>query len=187
MTAAMFDEITDREKAQNHNAALLRPGTLVFLWRPGDQAWTNGAQPVVARVKSARRDNIEAIDIRDGGELLVDVAHELTDPARLRWTWEVAAAPEKPAVKNGIEQITPDRLTIADRIALACGDAGANVRVGLKSGASIHGALTTVVLSADPAAVEPDWALFTGPTDARGPIRHWVRVCDIECFTRSDG
>lgn len=186
MTAAMFDEMASRENELRHNAALLRPGTLIFLWRPGDRPWHGGAEPVMARVKTGRTDSIEAVDTRDGAEGVYDVAADPANPGRLRWIWEIAAPPERPACPNGVERIDGGHMPLDERVRLICGEPGKNVRMGLRDGSSVSGVLTSLMAGPDPEAWEAEWAELTGPTDSRGQIKHWVRVGDIISITRTD-
>jgi hypothetical protein len=183
MTAAMFDDLAERQEFDRHNAALLRRGTLVHLWRPGERPWHDGAQPVIARVKTTRRDQIEAVDLRDGDERWYDVGTDLTNPAKLRWTWEVIAPPERPAVRDGIERIDGSRLPLEERVKLVCGGPGAQLLVRLKNGDAIRGVLAQLIMGRDD-DWEAEWVVFDGGLDAKGPILHVVRAEEIAGVTR---
>lgn len=184
MTAAMFDQMCESDDAERrrHCPTTLRPGTLVYLWRPGEGPWAEGSRPVLGRVERTTTHSIVAIDLIDGARGVYDVGNEL--PGH-RWQWELAAVPDRRANVDGVEHIEGAYLPLAERTRLICGEPGMFVRFGMRDGSSVSGVLTTLIQD-DPTSLEADWFQLTGPCDTRGQIVHWGRVQDIVSITRSD-
>lgn len=178
----MFDQLTGDNQRPGGNPTALRPGTLIFLWPPGETPW-QGMRPIVARVEKATAYTIMAIDTRDDARCGYQVGAAPGEPVHQLWTWEVIAPPCRPAERDGVEQIAGNRLTLEQRVRMICGDVGATVRFGMRDGSSVSGVLTTLIQD-DPEAREADWFELTGPADQRGQIVHWGRVPDIITITR---
>lgn len=179
MTAAMFDEMTDREAAARQDPTQLRPGTLIYLWAPGE---AKSDDRTLARVKMARRDVIEAVDLRSGGgEALYEVGTDLTNPNKMRWTWEIAAPPQHPQLACGVE-IVDAIMSVAERTKLVAGEPGDNLRVSLTSGEMVHGVLKRLVMGQD--NWEAEWAELEDHVPGRDIAVHVIRVAEIAKVTR---
>lgn len=174
MTSTMTDD------TEQGNAALLAPGTLIYLWPPGETAWQAGAKPTAARVRQAKRDVILGTDLQNGEEGRWDVAVDLTNPARLRWTWEVFAPPQ-PSIVAGVEVIAAIP-SPADRARFVCGEVGTKARWSLRNGETVHGTLTKLVMGQD--HWEAEWCEVVDYPEGRDVAVHVIRVADITKVTR---
>lgn len=173
---------TDQHALDGHHAALLQPGSLIYLWRPGDQPWID--RHILARVERATQSTIIAEDLVAQARCYYEVDSSY-GPAR-RYTWEFAAPPPARCPGGEVERIDGAKLTLEERIRLVCGEVGASVTVRLRSGDTVTGVLSKLIMGRDPEAWEPEWAVFTGPADSRGQIRHVLRVEEIAGFSRSE-
>lgn len=167
------------------NPALLKPGTFVFLWPPGEAPGLD--KPNVAIVEAGRADTIVAENLTQQCRGVYPVS-DRTAPG-LRWTWELAAPPRRPhwttATDNPDGVAVEGPMSLCDRVKLTCGvEPGKPVNVRLKSGDIINGVLTRLVMR-QPDDHEAEWAEFVGPADSRGQIKHVVRVSEIAAVTRT--
>lgn len=141
------------------NPVGLKPGTLVYLWRPGDIPWAADSRPALVRVEVARTHSIVGVDLVDNVRAIYDVANEL--PGH-RWSWEVAAGPRQACTQPAA--VDAEDLTFEERHALLLGGEGQIVTVHLNGGSSVSGVVDKVVYRAD-----KPWALvLVSPPDQRG-------------------
>lgn len=175
----MFDEMyADRDRGR-HCPTALRAGALVYLWRPGERPWHDGNQPVLGRVERTTKDNIVAIDLRDNGRSIYDVANP--SPAH-RWTWQLAAAPQAPTcMGNGVE-IVEAPLSMEDRTRLVAGEPGVRLQVRMASGEVLWGTLQRLVMGQNP--WEAEWAELVDAPPGRDAVVHVVRVAEVAGVTR---
>lgn len=180
MTAAMHDNRAEQRPA---SPAHLRPGTLVYLWAPGDYS-IPGARPTLLRVERTSVHTIVGVDLRDGARAVYDVSHE--HPVAERWMWEVAApAQHNRSDIDAVERVEATRLSIDERIRLVCGSPGARLTVRLKNGDALPGVvLTRIIMGPDPDAWEAEWVVFTGAPDSMGALQHVIRADEIAGFSR---
>lgn len=184
----MFEQMTDDDDDDRRtiNPTALRPGTLIFLWPPGERPWRDGVRPTIARVEKATAYMVMAVDVRDGARGGYQVDVNPGEPTGQLWTWEVVEAPCRPAVRDGVEHVDGGSMSLEQRVRMICGEIGATVRFGMRDGSTVSGRLTSLIQD-DPEAREADWFELTGPADQRGQIVHWGRVPDIITITRVDG
>lgn len=153
----------------------LRPGTLVYLWPPGESPSLENQ--VLARVQRASQDTILGLDLGDRVEKAYEVGHR-TLPG-LRWSWEVAA--ELPKSAGGeVPLVAWEEMSSAERQRFMFGDGRRDVTVRLVNGDSMHGAPSRIVTQHG----EPLFVELTGPHDTRGPIGHVARWAHISGVTR---
>jgi len=164
------------------NATSLKPGSLVYLWRPGEIPHMD--RPVLARVERTTVDTIMALDLSNGVRAKYEVGPAY--PAGLRWTWELAAPPEGPQLTYGAAAVI-DKSTLAldERKELVFGRPGSMVRISTRAGESYVGVPTVMVIDGDDDTV--CWVRVEGPTDSRGPIAYMVRFADITAVILGGG
>lgn len=177
MTSLMYDNFTADE---GHNAANLRPGTLVYLWRPGED---KDRERALVQVKKATQHMIRGIDRRDGARGDYEVSTDV--PPGLRWTWEVAGIPLRNTVTaDGVERIEGGSMTLEERVRLVCGSPGASITVRLKNGDALPRVVLSKLIMGQDDDWEAEWCVFIGDRDAAGGIAHVVRAEEIAGFSR---
>lgn len=152
----------------------LTPGSFIYLWAPGVPP--GHPERLLARVVHVTREVITARDLNGHVEGNYQVGQVY--PAGLRWSWELAAPPERPVLPLG-QAVVVDRaaMDLAERARWLFGEPGSTVRVTAKDGNSYVGVPSCYVVDTEQGRVH--WVLIDGPTDARGPIRYKLRFEDI--------
>lgn len=172
----------DNHVAGESNPALLRPGTLIYLWQPGEE---RGVDRTLARVERATVDNILAVDLSDGSRGKYEVGNDPGNRTALRWTWEVAAPARRSSIGcDGIERVEGSSMTLEERIAAVCGAPGAKITVRLKSGEAFPGVTLSKLIMGRDDDWEAEWCVFSAEPDCRGELAHVFRTDEIAGFSR---
>lgn len=177
MTAAMFDEMYANTGDEAQPTAL-RPGTLVYLWRPGETPWAAGSRPVLARVEVGRAHCIVAIDLADGARGIYEITGET--PGHL-WSWEQAARPQSPCMGSEVE-ILDAMPTVEEHTRFLAGEPGERLQVRLDSGEVLWGHLQRVVMGPDP--VRPEMIELVDPVPGEDARIHVLKVKNVAAVTR---
>lgn len=165
MTTAMHD---DDIATSGENPAMLRPGTLVYLWPPGVP--TGDPDRSLVRVEKATQYHIIGLDL--GAEAPGRYEVDSVLPPALRWTWTKVAEPQGACPSTGIPYVQRDELSQDERRNFLFGEDGATVTVHAVNGPPVSGVVSKVVMDGD----KPVWVEISGaPDDPRGIIRHRIR------------
>lgn len=173
MSTALHDNPTVDN--HEHYAALLCPGTLVYLWAPGAH---RSVDRLLVRVESATQDTIIGNDLRGGEHSRGQYRVGAGVMAAARWTWEVAAP--APAATGVVQVLDWGQMNPEERRAFLLGSGGGSVTARLVSGDGLHGVPTAVAVEAG----EPLYVQLVGKPDTRGSITHIVRCDHISAITR---
>ena len=187
MSTAMFDDpiYTDdgtapRSSDRGDRPTSLKPGTLVYLWPPNEDARTT--RPVLARVKMTRQHAIEGVDLSDGGDRWYEVGTRSAIGTSIGWTWEEAAPPPgAPELCQGVQVIdaAPDP---AERARQLAGEPGTKLKVSLSNGEVVNGVLTHLIMGQG--SWEAEWGLLTDVIPGGDIAEHAVRIADVSKITR---
>lgn len=164
MTTTMHDEL---DRSQPISAAMLTPGSLVYLWPAGDR----GGSPVLVRVDRATVHEIQGRDLSSKERGSYDVS-DSTPPA-MRWTWELAAGPENPLAGSRVKVIDLAHMTREERLQLLLGEEGKTLLFHLVGQTSVTGVVTTVVCVKD----RPVVVFVASLPDS---IREWVAKIPVD-------
>lgn len=174
MTMTEADDTYFAERAAL-NPVGLKPGTLVYLWRPGETPWAADSRPALVRVETARAHAIVGVDLADTVRAIYDVTNDL--PGH-RWSWEVAAGPRQACTRPAA--VDAEELTFEERQALLLGSDGQLITVHLNGGSSVSGVVDKVVYRED-----KPWALvLVSPPDQRGGFVASVLIHQIAQIMR---
>lgn len=173
MTSVLPSSRADRQ----HNSALLRPGTLIYLWPPGCDG---GEPPVRVRVERANSHTIIGTDQSNGQRADYAVGRSPLDPPGMAWTWAIAELPNH-LISNvtGIDVVERDTLTPMERARHLFGEPGTPLVFRLHGGDTVRGVVTRMSISQG----EIVWIEVTGPADMRGPVRHRLKIDGIAGIT----
>lgn len=152
------------------NPTGIRPGTLVYLWAPGDDK--PGGDRILVRVERTTTDTIVGKDLGSAVRGKYQVGGY---PAGFQWTWEVAAEPEHASGIEGVSACDRQEMTFEERRVAMFGDVGQLLTFHMAGGSSVSGIVTKVIYDGE----KPWFIVVSSPKDSMRSFQARLKVDQI--------